>query len=118
MVSTFLCMSKSIEVNVEVISIHTVSKIILTCTEAGFFAASYIVSKTIFTVWKPLNDLREKNRDCFIHVVQLLAGNHYENLSMQYTDIFFQKQKLNISLEKIGCFQDIISVKTYIVSTR
>ena len=27
--------------------------------------------------------------------------NHYENTPMQYTEIFFQKQKLKISLEKV-----------------
>ena len=43
--------------------------------EAKYCNHSFIIFNTIFTVWKPLNDLREKNRDCFIKIVQLLAGN-------------------------------------------
>ena len=31
---------------------------------------------------------------------QEVSGRHYKNLPMQYTENFFQKQKLKISLEK------------------
>ena len=41
----------------------------------------------------------------------------YKNLLMQYTEIFFQKQKVKILLEKFRFFLTF-SLKTYIVGTR